>query len=116
MLFLVMAVLNNMFCKANTWSVLQQLPPRQLPYRVSMYADDVVLFLTPSLQDLQLTTTIFDLFKLSSGLCCNVSKCQIIPIRCDDNQFQLAHDLFPYLIKDFFYPIYGNALVDGQVT
>jgi hypothetical protein len=58
MLFLVMDVLNNMFREANTWSVLQQLPPRQLPYRVSMYADDVVLFLSPSLQDLQLTTTI----------------------------------------------------------
>jgi hypothetical protein len=80
-----------------------------------MYADDIVLFLSVSLQDLQLTTTIFDLFKSLSGLCCNVGKCQIIPIRCDDAQVQLAHDLYPCPIKEFLIQYLGMPLSTGKL-
>jgi hypothetical protein len=41
-------VLNSLFHTTDSWSLLQQLLPRQLPYHVSMYADDMVLFLSPS--------------------------------------------------------------------
>jgi hypothetical protein len=48
MLFLsVMEVLNDLFCKVDLWSLLHQLPPWHIPYRVSMYVDDMVLFHSP---------------------------------------------------------------------
>jgi hypothetical protein len=63
MLFLlVMEVLNGLFRKADVWSLLLELLPRQILFRVSMYADDLVLFLNPVQGDLQLATAIFDLF------------------------------------------------------
>jgi hypothetical protein len=46
-----------------------------------MYVDDMVLFLTPIHSDLQLAKAIFELFEDSSGLGCNVAKCQMVPIR-----------------------------------
>jgi hypothetical protein len=116
MLFLlVIEVLNGLFRKTDAWSLLQQLPSRHLPYRVSMYVDDVVLFFSPSLQDLQLTTTIFDLFKSSSGLCCNVGKCQIVLLRCDEAQIQLAHEQFPCPIKEFPIQYLGMPMSTGKL-
>jgi hypothetical protein len=80
MLFLlVMEVLNGLFRKADSWSLLQELPPRQIPFRLSMYADDMVLFLSPILKDLQLDNAIFEMFHGTSGLGCNVAKCQFVP-------------------------------------
>jgi hypothetical protein len=104
-----------MACSADAWSLLQQLPPRYLPYRVSMYADDVMLFLSPLLQDLQLTTAIFDPFKSTSGLCCNVGKCQIIPIRCDETPIQLAHEQSPCPIKEFLIQYLGMPLLMSKL-
>jgi hypothetical protein len=80
-----------------------------------MYVDDVVLFFSPSLQDLQLTTTIFDLFKSSSGLCCNVGKCQIVLLRCDEAQIQLAHEQFPCPIKECPIQYLGMPMSTGKL-
>jgi hypothetical protein len=48
-----------------------------------MYAYDLILFVKPETQDLQLVRCIFDLFHGASGLGYNSSKCQMVPIRCD---------------------------------
>ena len=48
-----------------------------------MYADDVVVFLSPVQQDLLITTTILEIFAGASGLKTNMSKCMISPIQCD---------------------------------
>jgi hypothetical protein len=42
----------------------------------------MVMFLTPSLQDLILTSTILDIFGMASGLRINHDKCTISPIQC----------------------------------
>ena len=53
MLFiLVMDVLNRMVQKANNEGLLQPLAMRNIHHRVSIYVDDVVLFLRPVATDL----------------------------------------------------------------
>jgi hypothetical protein len=59
------------------------------------------MFLTLVQGDLQLTKANFKLFRSSSSLGCNVSKCQMVHIRCNPEQIGLAHELFPCPVKDF---------------
>jgi hypothetical protein len=66
------------------------MSPRRIPYRVSMYVDDMVLFLSLSDGDPHLTRIIFELFESTSGLACNIAKSQLVPIRCSEEQVQLA--------------------------
>jgi hypothetical protein len=63
MLFLlVMEVLNAMIRRADECSLLQQPGVRAIPYRTSMYVDNLFLFSRPREQDLQLLKSIFDIF------------------------------------------------------
>jgi hypothetical protein len=41
---------------------------------VSFYADDVVLFLRPTTEDISITMDILQIFREASGLCNNVQK------------------------------------------
>jgi hypothetical protein len=85
MLFLlVMEVLGAMFRRANAWSLLQSLGAPSITYCVSLYADDMVLFLASQHQDLQVAWEILQIFKDASGLGCNMAKCQMAPIRCSE--------------------------------
>jgi hypothetical protein len=80
MLFLlVMEVLNALIHKADEWALLQQLDVYSIPYRTSMYADNLILFSRLVEQDLQLLRSIFDIFHGASGLGYNLSKCQMAP-------------------------------------
>jgi hypothetical protein len=45
LLILVMDVLGFLVSKAEDEGLLQPLSPRPLPHRISLYADDVVMFL-----------------------------------------------------------------------
>jgi hypothetical protein len=48
MLFvLVMEVLDNMFRKADAWSLFQSLGVREILFRTSLYADDMTIFISP---------------------------------------------------------------------
>lgn len=56
MLFImIMDVLNSLFVKAGAEGLLQPLSPRVASQRLSLYADDVVLFIKPRAEELQLT-------------------------------------------------------------
>jgi hypothetical protein len=61
-----------------------------------MYADDVVLFLSPKEQDLILARGILEIFARTSGLATNINKCLISPIHvisrpwCHCSIFSLA--------------------------
>jgi hypothetical protein len=43
----------------------------------------------------------FSIFEGASELGCNMSKCQLAPIRCDADQLQLATNLFPCQVVQF---------------
>jgi hypothetical protein len=58
--------------------------------------NNLVLFVRPNAPDLQLIQSIFTMFEGASGLGCNLAKCQLTSIQCDEGQFQLALNSFPY--------------------
>jgi len=55
-----------------------------LQHRISLYADDVVLFLRPEAGDISLVMEILNLFGDASGLKTNLQKSSVLPIRCGD--------------------------------
>lgn len=83
MLFIItMDVLNSVFVKAGKEGLLQPLSNRVSDQRLSIYADDVALFIKPVEEELLLTKEILDIFGKASGLVTNFNKSSIIPIRC----------------------------------
>ena len=102
MLFiLVMEVLNAMLRKASDSGGFLPLNDRALRHRASLYADDLVLFLSPVRQDLEFIQGILSVFGAASGLRTNFAKCSITPIRCSDEDLELVHSCFPCSISDF---------------
>jgi hypothetical protein len=114
MLFLlVKEALNALIRKAETWSLLQPLRVNDRPHRTEVYVDDMILLIYPSAPNLHLACCIFSLFEGASGFGCNIVKFQMVPIRCDEDEKQLAISLFPYQVVDF--PLtYLYALVSWQ--
>jgi hypothetical protein len=96
-----MNVLDAMFRKAEEWSLLGQLGVWGITHHVSLYVDDVMLFLSPVATELQTTYNIFRVFQGAFGLMCNLSKCQIAPIRCEANHLELVALYFPCSVVDF---------------
>jgi hypothetical protein len=80
MLFiLAMHTLGFMFAKAENDGLLQSLSTWMLHHRVSLYVDDVVLFLCPIEGDISITMNILDIFGEASGLQNNVQKSSVSP-------------------------------------
>jgi hypothetical protein len=67
-----MDVLGQMVSLAARDGLLQSLSSRALQHIISLYADDVVLFLQPEINDIEIITDILDLFGDASGLKANV--------------------------------------------
>lgn len=102
MLFiLVMDVLGFMIRKAVEEDLLQPLARRTLPHRISIYADDVVIFLKPSAGDIDITLEILQLFGQASGLQTNMQKSSVLPIQCLDEDRQLIQTHLPCQMLEF---------------
>jgi hypothetical protein len=64
MLFiLAMNVLGFLISKVESVGMLQPLSARTLQHRVSFYADDVVLFLRPSMDEISITVDMLDFWR-----------------------------------------------------
>jgi hypothetical protein len=85
MLFiLVMEALTLLFTKAEENRVITPFPRGQeVPQRLSVYADDVIMFLKASVLDAAAVKSLLDIFGEASGLKCNLGKSLISPIYCD---------------------------------
>jgi hypothetical protein len=102
MLFiLIMDVLNSLFVKAGEEGLLQPLSHRAAAQQLSIYADDVALFIRPVSDDLQITRHILDIFGKASGLQTNLHKSSIVPIRCEDTSLVTVNEALPCPIADF---------------
>jgi hypothetical protein len=115
---LVMDVLGFLVAKAEE-GLLQPLSSRPLHHRISLYADDVVLFLQPKEFDIQIVMSILKLFGEASGLVTNVQKSRIYPIRCSEEVVALQQHL-PCEISSFpctylGLPLSLKRLYRGQV-
>jgi hypothetical protein len=90
MLFiLVMDVLNSLFTKSESEGLLR--PLHSTGQHLSLYADDVALFIRPEADDLQLTKDLLQIFGEASGLQTNLQKSCVIPIQCDDNIVEVVN-------------------------
>jgi hypothetical protein len=65
---IVMDVLNSLFVKASEVGLLQPLSNRTTSHRLSLYADDVALFIKPLEEELNATMAILDAFRQASRL------------------------------------------------
>jgi hypothetical protein len=81
--------------------LLQPLARQALQHRVSLYADDVVLFLRPDANDIAITVNILHLFGEASGFRTNLQKSNVLAIRCGDQELQLVQELLPCATSDF---------------
>jgi hypothetical protein len=102
MLFiLAIDVLDFLISKAETEDLLKLLASRALQHRVSFYADDVVLFLHLEAADISLIMDILQVFGEASGLCNNVQKSSVFPIRCTDNEKVVVQQFLPCELLEF---------------
>jgi hypothetical protein len=89
MLFvLTMDVLSSLFMRAEVRGLLQSLQGANVRSRLSIYADDVILFIKPVEEDLNCVKMILDCFGSTSGLVCNMHKSCAIPIRGSEQVVQ----------------------------
>jgi hypothetical protein len=102
MLFiLVMDVLNSLVMKASQQGLLQPLMGGGRGRRISVYADDVVLFLRPQPTKLSLVRDILKVFGEVSGLVTNFSKCSFTQITCEEHEVQAVQQVFPCNLVQF---------------
>jgi hypothetical protein len=96
LLFVItMEALNAKFQLADARSMFTSLQSHSIQHRVSLYTNDMAVFLVPVERDITLTRTIPDIFMGSLGLRIDVSKCQYTPIQCIEEQVALVQQLFP---------------------
>jgi hypothetical protein len=102
MLFvLVMDVLNIMVQRASAEGVLQPLSSRFLHHRISLYADDVVVFLRPDVVDIEAFKGILHFFGEASGLKTNIQKSNVFPIHCDEEDLASVQTSLPCQLSNF---------------
>jgi hypothetical protein len=81
-----------------------------------MYADDVVLFLRPAVEDIATIVDILHLFVVASGLHNNVQKSNVYPIRCDESDIAVMQGLLPCGISSFPCKYLGLPLTVRKIT
>jgi hypothetical protein len=79
---LTVEALNTMFSLADMLGLLTSLWSPSIHHTVLLYVDDLVIFVAPVEHDICIIHAILDIFVDASGLCTNIGKCQITPIRC----------------------------------
>jgi hypothetical protein len=102
MLFIiVMDVLNSLITKALEQGLLQPLLRRGNGQRVSLYTDDVVLFMQPRLEELGLVKETLRIFGVASELVTNIRKSSVIPIGCGDQDLERVQEALPCNVSQF---------------
>jgi hypothetical protein len=98
---LAMDVLNTLFKRAEEAHLFTPLLPRVMRYRVFLYADDLVIFIAPLLQDAKAVRTILEVFAASSRLCTNIANCALSPILCSEEDVARVQQAFPCQVTPF---------------
>lgn len=102
MLFvLIMEVLNHLVCWLDAQGFLTPLGSVTLPFRVSLYADDVVLFVAPRIEELLAAKVAVELFGQASGLFANMDKSVATPISCSEQELDLVQETLSCRVESF---------------
>lgn len=83
--------------------VLSPLRGRFAKVRLSLYADDAVIFLNPDREEVSALLNIMTHFGAATGLRLNWTKCSVAPIRCSG--INLDHILEPFAGRKVNFPI-----------
>lgn len=67
---------------ATDQSILSPITNRVAKFRISLYADDVAIFLNPRREDVGNLIAILHDFGQAAGLQVNLNKSSVVPIRC----------------------------------
>jgi hypothetical protein len=108
-----MDVLNSLFTKADSEGLLS--PLLSTGQRLSLYADDVALFIRPNDQDLMLTKNILLAFGEASGLQTNLKKSCVIPIWCDEEVHGAVNDTLQCATTSFPTTYLGLPISDKKL-
>jgi hypothetical protein len=92
---IVMEALNGLFRFTDSSGLLSPLWSRAIKHRVSLYVDDLVVFVAPVHQDIHLVHAILEAFAGASGLHTSIHKCQITLVCCRADQIELVQSVFP---------------------
>lgn len=117
MLFiLVMDVLGFLITKAENEGLLRPLATRTLYHRFSIYVDDVVIFIQPTVGDIRTVLDILHIFGEASRLRTNIQKSNVCPIRCGEQDLTLLQSLLPCEISQFPCKYLGLLLAIKKLT
>jgi hypothetical protein len=99
--------------KATDEGLLTPIRDRVCIVRLSLYADDAVLFVNPTQQDVDNLLEIMRHFGRSTGLCMNMAKSSVLPIRCGQVNLDQILSNFPREISSFPTTYLGLPLTLG---
>ncbi|XP_073355143.1 uncharacterized protein [Aegilops tauschii subsp. strangulata] len=111
-----MDVLTKIFNKAATEGVISSFPRISAMQRLSIYADDVTLFVKPLASDLQFIRQVLQIFGQASGLRVNYAKSSAILIRGNDADRRRVADMLQCQEGDFPCKYLGLQLAIRQLT
>jgi hypothetical protein len=112
---LAMDTVQAIFKWAVDRGLLTELKLSQTIPRVSIYADDAILFFRPNVKDMEVVSAALDIFSDSSGLKINLHKSHTTCIRCDDDTADLVANHFSCIRKDFPIVYLGLPLTTGRL-
>lgn len=109
-----MDVLHRLLRKATSDGVLRQMVPPEIKFKCSLYADDVILFIRPSIQEATAVKEILNIFGTASGLR-TIAKCSVNPIFGADDNIQeivsiLGCQVQPFPLKYLGLPLSTRSI------
>jgi hypothetical protein len=81
-----MDVVAKLVTTADECGALQQIGRHRMAHRISLYADDVMLFIRPVAAEMETVQVILQAFGEATGLQVNFPKSSITLIQCNDFQ------------------------------
>jgi hypothetical protein len=94
-------VINRTIGWLDSEGFLQQLGTAGPVQRVSLYADDLVLFVSPIEQDLTVLRTMLQIFGEASGLFSNLDKSVATPIHCSAEDIERVQHILTCRVEGF---------------
>ncbi|KAM0914464.1 hypothetical protein ACQ4PT_011473 [Festuca glaucescens] len=112
---IVMDVLARLIAAANRQGILNKIGNRELHHRISLYADDVILFANPNLNEIDDIKNLLQLFGEATWLHANFAKSSITPIHCQDIDLSQLTSAFGCPVQEFPCTYLGMPLSDKRL-
>jgi hypothetical protein len=115
-LFIIVDTLNRLVDKVAKVGQLQPLSSCSIQHHLSLYTDDVVLFLRPTTMNLNLVKGILNLFGEASGLKTNIQKSRVIPMQCGPTDIGILQEQLPCQLEGFLFKYLSLLLALKKLT